>query len=70
MTIDVNNRSHFTVVHFWPAGCDCTSYMISGSLGHPQNLKCVTHNLRKMACTWDVSSKRRHGQTDFCYTTK
>ncbi|KAM6187921.1 leukemia inhibitory factor receptor-like [Sarcoramphus papa] len=40
-----------------------------GSLGDPQNLKCVTHNLRKMACTWDVSSKGRHGQTDFCYTT-
>ncbi|KAM6105695.1 LOW QUALITY PROTEIN: leukemia inhibitory factor receptor-like [Pterocles gutturalis] len=40
-----------------------------GSLGHPQNLKCVTHNLRKMICTWDVSSKGRHGQTDFCYTT-
>lgn len=39
------------------------------SLGHPQNLKCVTHNLRKMICTWDVSSKGRHGQTDFCYTT-
>ncbi|NXL34955.1 LIFR factor, partial [Glaucidium brasilianum] len=40
-----------------------------GSLGHPQNLKCVTHNLRKMICTWDVSSKGRHGQTDVCYTT-
>ncbi|KAM6035223.1 leukemia inhibitory factor receptor-like isoform 2-T6 [Theristicus caerulescens] len=40
-----------------------------GSLGHPQNLKCVTHNLHKMICTWDVSSKGRHGQTDFCYTT-
>ncbi|XP_069736180.1 leukemia inhibitory factor receptor [Phaenicophaeus curvirostris] len=40
-----------------------------GSLGHPQNLKCVTHNLRKMICTWDVSSRERHGQTDFCYTT-
>ncbi|XP_074667753.1 leukemia inhibitory factor receptor [Strix aluco] len=40
-----------------------------GSLGHPQNLKCVTHNLRKMICTWDVSSKGRHGQTDICYTT-
>ncbi|NXX84322.1 LIFR factor, partial [Urocolius indicus] len=41
-----------------------------GPLGHPQNLKCVTHNLRDMICTWDVSSKGRHGQTDFCYTTK
>ncbi|NXD73028.1 LIFR factor, partial [Eolophus roseicapillus] len=40
-----------------------------GSLEHPQNLKCVTHNLRKMICTWDVSSEGRHGQTDFCYTT-
>ncbi|XP_054040029.1 leukemia inhibitory factor receptor-like [Rissa tridactyla] len=40
-----------------------------GSLGDPQNLKCVTHNLCKMACTWVVSSKGRHGQTDFCYTT-
>ncbi|NXC82838.1 LIFR factor, partial [Cercotrichas coryphoeus] len=40
-----------------------------GSLGDPQNLKCVTHNLYKMLCTWDVSSRRRHGQTDFCYTT-
>ncbi|KFO10380.1 Leukemia inhibitory factor receptor, partial [Balearica regulorum gibbericeps] len=40
-----------------------------GSLGHAQNLKCLTHNLRKMICTWDVSSKGRHGQTDFCYTT-
>nr|XP_009477633.1 PREDICTED: leukemia inhibitory factor receptor [Pelecanus crispus] len=40
-----------------------------GSLGHPQNLKCVTHNLRKMICTWDVSSKGRHGQTEFSYTT-
>uniref|UniRef100_A0A8C0EWV8 Leukemia inhibitory factor receptor n=1 Tax=Bubo bubo TaxID=30461 RepID=A0A8C0EWV8_BUBBB len=42
-----------------------------GSLGHPQNLKCVTHNLRKMICTWDVSSKGRHGQTDIlCFKTK
>ncbi|XP_072215228.1 leukemia inhibitory factor receptor-like [Excalfactoria chinensis] len=41
----------------------------SGSQGDPQNLKCVTHNLRKMVCTWDISSKRRHGQTEFCYTT-
>ncbi|NWS40451.1 LIFR factor, partial [Probosciger aterrimus] len=40
-----------------------------GSLEPPQNLKCVTHNLRKMICTWDVSSEGRHGQTDFCYTT-
>uniref|UniRef100_A0A8B9G6E4 Leukemia inhibitory factor receptor n=1 Tax=Amazona collaria TaxID=241587 RepID=A0A8B9G6E4_9PSIT len=40
-----------------------------GSLGHPQNLKCVTHNLRKMICTWDVLSEGKHGQTDFCYTT-
>ncbi|NXU59527.1 LIFR factor, partial [Turnix velox] len=40
-----------------------------GSVGHPQNLKCVTHNLRKMTCTWDVSPRRRRGQTDFCYTT-
>ncbi|XP_005241244.2 leukemia inhibitory factor receptor [Falco biarmicus] len=40
-----------------------------GSLGHPWNFKCVTHNLRKMICTWDVSLKGRHGQTDFCYTT-
>uniref|UniRef100_A0A8B9SYM6 Leukemia inhibitory factor receptor n=1 Tax=Anas platyrhynchos TaxID=8839 RepID=A0A8B9SYM6_ANAPL len=40
-----------------------------GSPGDPQNLKCVTHNLRRMVCTWDVSSRRRHGQTDFCYTT-
>uniref|UniRef100_A0A8C9F713 Leukemia inhibitory factor receptor n=1 Tax=Pavo cristatus TaxID=9049 RepID=A0A8C9F713_PAVCR len=41
-----------------------------GSQGDPQNLKCVTHNLRKMVCTWDISSKRRHGQTEFCYTTE
>ncbi|NXF05027.1 LIFR factor, partial [Smithornis capensis] len=40
-----------------------------GSLGHPKNLKCTTHNLHKMICTWDVSSRRRHGQTDICYTT-
>ncbi|KAM4640034.1 leukemia inhibitory factor receptor [Amazona ochrocephala] len=40
-----------------------------GSLEHPQNLKCVTHNLRKMICTWDVLSEGKHGQTDFCYTT-
>ncbi|NXM74696.1 LIFR factor, partial [Serilophus lunatus] len=40
-----------------------------GFLGHPKNLKCTTHNLHKMICTWDVSSRRRHGQTDFCYTT-
>ncbi|NXH15782.1 LIFR factor, partial [Bucco capensis] len=40
-----------------------------GPLGYPQNLKCVTHNLHQMICTWDVSYKGRHGQTDFCYTT-
>ncbi|NXD55510.1 LIFR factor, partial [Corvus moneduloides] len=40
-----------------------------GSLGDPQNLKCVTHNLHKMLCTWDVSSRGRRGQTDFCYAT-
>ncbi|XP_033928668.1 leukemia inhibitory factor receptor [Melopsittacus undulatus] len=40
-----------------------------GSLEQAQNLKCVTHNLRKMICTWDVLSEERHGQTDFCYTT-
>ncbi|XP_027490546.1 leukemia inhibitory factor receptor [Corapipo altera] len=38
-----------------------------GSLGHPQNLKCVTHNLHEMICTWDVSPRRKHGQMDFCY---
>ncbi|XP_062456609.1 leukemia inhibitory factor receptor [Rhea pennata] len=40
-----------------------------GSPGEPQNLKCITHNLRKMICTWNVSSKGRYGQTDFCYAT-
>ncbi|XP_009875293.1 PREDICTED: leukemia inhibitory factor receptor-like, partial [Apaloderma vittatum] len=40
-----------------------------GSPWHPQNLKCVTHNFHTMICTWAVSSNRRHGQTDFCYTT-
>ncbi|OXB60511.1 hypothetical protein ASZ78_009727, partial [Callipepla squamata] len=45
------------------------SYTISGSQVDPQNLKCVTHNLRKMVCTWEISSKRRHGQTEFCYNT-
>uniref|UniRef100_U3IIJ1 Leukemia inhibitory factor receptor n=1 Tax=Anas platyrhynchos platyrhynchos TaxID=8840 RepID=U3IIJ1_ANAPP len=39
----------------------------SSSPGDPQNLKCVTHNLRRMVCTWDVSSRRRHGQTDFSF---
>uniref|UniRef100_A0A8B9PL09 Leukemia inhibitory factor receptor n=1 Tax=Apteryx owenii TaxID=8824 RepID=A0A8B9PL09_APTOW len=41
-----------------------------GSPGEPQNLKCIMHNLHKMICTWDVSSKGRYGQTDFCYTTR
>lgn len=41
-----------------------------GSQGDPQNLKCVTHNLHKMVCTWEISSERRHGQTEFCYATE
>uniref|UniRef100_A0A6G1RH20 Leukemia inhibitory factor receptor alpha n=1 Tax=Hypotaenidia okinawae TaxID=2861861 RepID=A0A6G1RH20_9GRUI len=40
-----------------------------GSVGRAQHLKCVTHNLREMICTWNVSSKGRHGHTDLCYTT-
>ncbi|NWX82500.1 LIFR factor, partial [Nothoprocta pentlandii] len=40
-----------------------------GSPGEPRNLKCIMHDLHKMICTWDVSSRRRYGQTDFCYTT-
>ncbi|NWJ08652.1 LIFR factor, partial [Crypturellus undulatus] len=40
-----------------------------GSPEEPQNLKCIMHDLHKMIFTWDVSSKGRYGQTDFCYTT-
>uniref|UniRef100_A0A8C5TN57 Leukemia inhibitory factor receptor n=1 Tax=Malurus cyaneus samueli TaxID=2593467 RepID=A0A8C5TN57_9PASS len=52
----------------------CLSLVYSqeiGSLGDPQNLKCVTHNLQEMVCTWDLSSRGRRGQTDFlCFKTK
>ncbi|NXD09085.1 LIFR factor, partial [Nothocercus nigrocapillus] len=40
-----------------------------GSPGEPQNLKCIMHDLHKMICAWNVSSKERYGQTEFCYAT-
>uniref|UniRef100_A0A8D0L5J1 Leukemia inhibitory factor receptor n=1 Tax=Sphenodon punctatus TaxID=8508 RepID=A0A8D0L5J1_SPHPU len=50
--------------------CYNVNIVISGSPETPQNLRCITHDLNILICSWNVASLSNHGLTyEFCHAS-